>query len=153
MKNALLYISVALLVGLGIYAFAIRGQESAAPASVQSNVLAEGTWETKTNNEASVTVAVTPLSLGGSASEWRFKVVLDTHTGSLDRDLLETTTLSDGSGATYRASRWEGDPPGGHHREGELTFERIDPTPSRITIRINDLGGVPERTLSWDIQK
>jgi hypothetical protein len=76
-----------------------------------------------------------------------FQMRIDTHQGALDFDLTEISTLMVG-GTVYEPLSWEGSPPGGHHRSGELVF----PTggelgPFRLVIR--DVYGVAERIFDF----
>lgn len=48
-------------------------------------------------------------------------VAFDTHAVELDLDVAAGATLTVG-GTTWPTKAWDGDGPGGHHREGELRF-------------------------------
>ncbi|MDP3947441.1 MAG: hypothetical protein Q8Q41_01975, partial [bacterium] len=89
-------------------------------------------WETKTDEQPSVTIAVTPVEFGGDVKTWRFTVVLDTHLGSLDEDPTQIAMLMDDKGNTYQPTAWEGQGPGGHHREGVLVFNANNPVPAYV---------------------
>ena len=65
-----------------------------------------------------VTVAITPQNLAASAKSWDFKVVLDTHSGDLNDDLVKSSLLLDGVGGRHAPLAWDGAPPGGHHPRG-----------------------------------
>lgn len=113
---------------------------------------AQGNWETKTDDRPPVTIKVTPVELGKGAETWNFQVVLDTHSGSLDNDLLAAVSLADDKGNVYRPVAWEGPGPGGHHREGVLRFIPLSPAPPAITLNIRDVGGIAERIFTWEIK-
>src|SRR3989344_2269168 len=100
--------------------------------------------ETKTASEGGITIAVTPQML--DETEFRFRITLDTHAGELDADLAQVSTLIDDQGRIYKPSSWEGDLPGGHHREGMITFNQIIPAPKSVGLKIKNIGGVPERS-------
>ena len=123
----------------------------ASPQAEQQNV-PQNQWETKTDDQSPVTVTVTPLELGKDAQAWKFDIVFDTHSGSLDDDLLIAAVLIDDNGAAYQPTAWEGSGPGGHHREGVLVFDVISPTPSQVTLKIKSVGGVIERTFVWSVE-
>jgi len=108
--------------------------------------------ETRTDTQGGVEVAVTPSVFGADASAWTFKVVMDTHGGDLDDDMVSATTLVDDTGTVYYPNAWEGAPPGGHHREGEVTFVGVSPRAASFEVTISGVGGVPERVFTWDIQ-
>ena len=109
-------------------------------------------WETKTDEQPPVTIKVTPIELGKDTRVWKFDIVLDTHSGSLDDDLTAVTTLTDDKDNTYQPISWEGPGPGGHHREGMLIFNAINPSPPYVELRIKNVGGVPERSFKWNIE-
>ncbi len=135
----LLYI----IIGLATTAFLYFGIFN----SEQSNQQ----WETKTDNQLPVTIKVTPIELSQSANQWRFTVVFDTHSESLDQDLTKAISLADDKGSAYQPIAWEGSGPGGHHREGVLVFNAIQPMPQSVELKIKNVGGIPERLFQWDI--
>lgn len=99
-----------------------------------------------------VTVAVTPQNLAVGAKSWDFKVVLDTHAGELNDDLVKIAALLDDKGGRYVPVQWEGAGPGGHHREGLLKFKAISPQPSAIELRIQRPGEAKPRIFSWRLE-
>lgn len=113
-----------------------------APASTQ--------WETQTDAEGEVTIEVTPRDLSIGAAEWKFDIVMNTHSVELDQEMTEVAALFDDQGREYKPIAWEGAPSGGHHREGTLAFEAISPAPKSIQLIIKNVGA-PTRALSWDI--
>lgn len=109
-------------------------------------------WETKTDEQSPVTIKVTPIELDGDIETWRFVIVFDTHSGSLDEDLTKVSVLSDDKGNVYQPAAWEGPGPGGHHREGVLVFNAINPAPMYVELKIKDVGGIAERLFKWNIK-
>ena len=109
-------------------------------------------WETKTDEQASVTVVVTPIDLSSQSKEWKFIILMDTHSVELDQDMVKTAVLVDNNGKEYKPLRWEGAEAGGHHREGVLIFNQIPLTPQSVELKIRDIGGVPERSFKWDLK-
>lgn len=99
-----------------------------------------------------VTVAVTPQNLAASAKSWDFKVVLDTHAGELNDDLVKTAALLDDKGRRYVPVQWEGAGPGGHHREGVLRFNAISPRPKAIELQIGRAGEAKPRVFTWQLK-
>ena len=99
-----------------------------------------------------MTVKVTPVEFGQDAQTWKFRIVLDTHSGSLDDNLLRVAVLTDDKGKVYEPVAWEGAEPGGHHREGVLMFNAVQPMPESIEIKIKNVGGVPERSFAWSLK-
>lgn len=112
----------------------------------------ERSWETQTDEQAGVVVRVTPLELG-EGSTWRFRIIFDTHAGSLNDDLLAVASLTDEKGNVHRPIAWEGSEPGGHHREGVLTFGNITPLPSRVVLAVRGVGGAEERRFEWNRER
>ena len=104
------------------------------------------------SSAAGVTVAVTPQDLGTGAKSWDFKVVLDTHSGSLDDDLVKTAVLLDDKGGRYVPVQWEGAGPGGHHREGVLKFKSVSPVPAAIELQIRRAGEANPRSFRWQLK-
>ena len=99
-----------------------------------------------------VTVAVTPQNLAASARSWDFKVVLDTHSGELNDDLVKTAALIGDKGTRYAPVKWEGAGPGGHHREGTLRFNAIAPRPGSVELQIQRPGESKPRLFRWPLK-
>lgn len=110
-----------------------------------------GAWEAISDNRSSVTVVVTPLEVGRDADRWDFKVAFDTHSVELDHDPTLITSLIDDTGTVYQPILWDGSAPGGHHREGILSFDSIEPFPASIEMKIVGVGDDTERLFKWDL--
>ena len=110
------------------------------------NSVAQTDLQTQSVTIGTVTYKVTPKTITRSATTWDFEVTLDTHTGSLDQDLVAIVRLVDDKGREYKAIKWEGDPPGGHHRKGTLSFQPIDLKPKKIILQIE------ERKFEWKLE-
>ena len=108
----------------------------------------EQKWESKIDEQASVTVTVTPSDLSLKSNEWKFDVVLSTHSVELDQDMTQVAVLVDDGGNEYKPLRWEGAPAGGHHREGVLTFNRITLASKSIELKVSGVGDVV-RSFTW----
>ena len=105
------------------------------------------------NDDGQVVVGATPLDLSTGANVWRFEVQLNTHVAPLDQDLLQVAVLSDANGRDELPLAWDGDLPGGHHRKGILSFKPISPMPDSVTLKIRQVGSVPERLFTWKLTK
>lgn len=105
----------------------------------------------QTSNQGGVVVRVTPGRLAPDAATWDFEVVFETHTASLTGDPAQFTVLIDPQGRAHAPLRWDGDPPGGHHRKGVLRFKAIRPAPASFTLKFLGIGGVPERAFTWPV--
>ena len=101
----------------------------------------------QTVSVGTVAYEATPKNLSKSASIWDFEIVLDTHEGSLDQDLTQLAVLLDDKGREYKPVKWDGDPPGGHHRTGVLQFKTPDSDTQSITLKIN-----PGIRFTWDLK-
>jgi len=105
----------------------------------------------QTSDGGQVTVAVDwPGPAGGAV----FDVKLDTHSVDLDVLDLADSRLRNDRGETLTARPWTA-PKGGHHREGELTFDGDTSAflagANWIEIVITGVGDLPERTLRWEV--
>lgn len=149
------YIAIGLaFVFLLYYYFAVyrdARQHDAANTSPQQTTT-QKQWETKTDEQQPILVKATPVSLGKSEPVWKFTVAFTTHSGDLEQDPTKVVALVDDSGNTYQPTAWEGPGPGGHHREGTLLFNAVQPTPKYIELKIKDVGGIPERSFKWNLE-
>src|SRR3989344_254185 len=59
-------------------------------------------WESKTDDQPPISIKVTPLELSPEADLWKFALTLETHSGDLNQDLAQITTLTDDEGNTDR---------------------------------------------------
>lgn len=146
-KQAILIVIV--LAGLGFLVWRGLPKKAEQPQPVAPNQ----TWETKTDEQGPVAIKATPLDLSKGAGVWRFIIVFDTHTGALEDDPLQAVRLVDDQGKDYVPKTWDGPGPGGHHREGTLTFIAINPAPPYVELKISNVGGIPERKFKWSLEK
>ncbi|MEK9182493.1 MAG: hypothetical protein AAB809_00250 [Patescibacteria group bacterium] len=122
-----------------------------APVTNQTNqqvTTTEKNWGTKTDEQTSITVVITPLDLLPESAEWKFDIVMNTHSVELDQDMTKSAVLIDDQGKEYKPLRWEGGEAGGYHREGVLIFSQITPIPKSIELKISGIGNV-ERSFIW----
>jgi hypothetical protein len=126
-------------------------QDASAPAAQQPAATALSLpAETRTNDEGSVTVAVTPA--GGTADTLIFDVSMNTHSVELDHDMTKIASLRDDQGRTYAVKDWNG-AAGGHHREGSLTFEvPAGAAPRSFELNLAGISGVPSRLFQWNVK-
>lgn len=104
------------------------------------------------NREGAVTVKVTPGKFAPVPATWDFEVVFDTHTAALTGDPAQFAVLVDAQGRTHAPLRWDGDPPGSHHRKGTLRFRAPEARSGSIELRLNGVGGVATRSFRWDVR-
>ena len=117
-----------------------------------SGALSETKLEPRTSNENGVLVVVTPKHVGPNDRIWEFDVSVDTHVKPLNADITKNSSLIDSSGQHFKALKWEGTGPGGHHRKGTLQFLRPDPLPASVAVEIDGLGGSAKRNFSWKLK-
>ena len=120
------------------------------PAFVSAQPAAPTSLAEQTSRGGGITVKVTPKYLAAQARRWEFKVVLDTHSADLGHDLVKSAVLIDATGRTHPPLAWDGAPPGGHHREGVLSFKPLGAV-DEITLQMRDVG-MPERTFRWSLK-
>lgn len=140
--NRLIFLYILIVIA----AILVVAKVSNKPSVVQN------TLPSQTATIGIVTYKVTPKNLSRSSISWDFEIVLDTHTGSLDQDLVQRVRLSDDKAREYQATKWEGDPPGGHHREGTIQFKSGSDVKS-ITLKINPGKNMEEKSLTWEIKE
>jgi len=104
----------------------------------------------QSSSASSVTVKVTPRTLAGAT--WDFDVVFDTHSQALNDDIEKAAILVADGGAKQSPIKWQGDPPGGHHRSGTLQFKAVTPMPSAIELRITRQGEAKPRSFQWKLK-
>ena len=107
--------------------------------------------EAQSNEAGSVTITVLPR-IAESTDRWEFAITLDTHSVELSQDIAAISVLRDDTAGTYAPLVWEGNPPGGHHREGTLVFAPITPLPQTITLDIRDGADEKARTFRWALR-
>lgn len=140
MNKIILFSLVIIVTGVALYFLT----SNASPQTSQSAL------STQSATIGIVIYKVTPKTLTSNSETWDFEVSLDTHTGSLDQDLMSTIRLVDDKGNEYKPTKWIGDPPGGHHREGVLKFSTITPSPAFIDLNI-EVGSSEKASLRWNI--
>ena len=107
-------------------------------------------YKTEIDDQASVTIKVTPKIIGVKLQENIFELSLNTHSVDLAYDFQKIIVLRDNLGNIYKASDWTGGR-GGHHLKGEIIFSEIDKDAKTIEMEVNEVGGV-KRIFHWDIQ-
>ena len=115
-----------------------------------SGVTAAPALPTQTSSQSGVTVKITPRTL--AAGTWEFEVVFDTHSQELTDDLEKTAVLVSDARASHSPVKWQGDPPGGHHRKGVLEFKPVSPMPAAIELQIKRNGETAPRLFRWKLK-
>jgi len=120
-------------------------------AVVLSTAVLAFAYDMQASNDNGVRVTVTPKMLAQNQAA-EFEVSLNTHSVELSQDLTAVAELRDDQGHSYAPSRWDGSPPGGHHRKGTLIFPSLKAPVQSVILIIRDVAKVPERTFTWKIQ-
>lgn len=102
------------------------------------------------NSGGDVDVKVTPLILK-TGERPQFEIEFNTHSVELDFDIAKTASLIVNGDKVDFSSVWEGDAPGGHHRQGTLTFSDLLPKTTSAGLSLNDISGIPKREFTWQI--
>ena len=111
-----------------------------------------GAYEMRTNKEKRVRVDVKPVQLTPGQPA-KFEVQMNTHSETLEEDMVAVSSLKDNAGRVYQATAWQGSGPGGHHREGVLEFPKLEDNTESITLIIRKVANVPERTFEWSVER
>lgn len=136
---------IIILAGVAVW-LSLKNSDNNIP--LLSSTAANSSWQAQTNEDGPVSITVTPQA----GAEVIFKIELSTHTGSLDYDLKQLASFRDQNQREYQPISWTGDPPGGHHRAGLLSFGRLEPHPQIQQLIITQVGGVPKRQFQWTSQ-
>lgn len=118
---------------------------------IEANEVKTAGLAPQTSKALGVTVTVTPLSLSNEAKSWDFEITLESHTQTLNDDLIGSSILI-GDGRQSTPQGWEGAPPGGHHRKGLLRYKPISPAPQSLELRIQRTGEPIPRSFRWRLK-
>ena len=147
-KQVLIGVIIITVAAITAYKFFSNSKlNNDAQSSVEKQVEKQN-FVSQTNSEGAVEITVTPLGLSEGSKAWDFKVVLNTHSVELNEDLVKASILIV-DGKEYKPTSWEGDPAGGHHREGILKFGAPSSQLKSTTLKINQIGGIKERRFNW----
>lgn len=141
-KTSLFLLAVILLVfSLSLFII-LRGK----PAPISPPTIT--TLAPQENSGGDVDVKVTPKLLAVGEKP-QFSLEFNTHSVELDFDVAKTASLVTDQGPLSNEAFWEGSPPGGHHREGTLTFSYLPKSTSSVNLILRDISGVSKREFTW----
>lgn len=102
-------------------------------------------FKTERDTSGEVSISVIPDFTKGID----FKISMSTKGGELSADMMRAGVFEDEDGTVHLPTSWEGDPAGGHHREGVLHFGAFTPMPKKVDFTLLDIGTVKERKFTW----
>ena len=142
MRRSLTFIALAivgLVVGGGLL-LATRGGDDGEPAAADNSGL-----EVRTLSAGDIDIRIEPRQLDDRGAA--FAVILDTHSTELSMDVAAAEFEVDGT--SWLVAGWDGDGPGGHHREGELRFDAAGPAIGTARLVLTDFPEPVE--VSWEV--
>ncbi|MBI4065228.1 hypothetical protein HY409_02575 [Candidatus Gottesmanbacteria bacterium] len=147
-------IAVTILTGSIIYfLWTLSSSQQAKTVQNAPSKLLNNSYQTQESSEASVTVSVAPRVLFIDERPV-FDVIFETHSVELAFDVAEVTTLVDQNGNDLGKSSWNGSSPGGHHRNGTLSFAKPLPkSTQRVILTLKDIAGIAKRTYTWEVKR
>ena len=155
-KNIKILSLVILGIAIGFLVFVIGKNNKKTATDIQTSnqpvqqvQTTNSKYEKQENQEANVTVEVTPLKLSSKENP-EFNIVLDTHSVNLDKPLKDISVLEDDKGNIYSPISWSGGT-GGHHLEGNLVFPAFSQEAKSFTLTIKQIGGA-DRIFKWDLK-
>jgi len=108
-------------------------------------------YKRQSNKEKSVRVDVLPVELT-TGKPVKFDIKMNTHSVTLKSDIVAGSVLQDDTGVAYKALKWDGTPPGSHHRSGTLEFPVLNGNPKSVTLIIKGVSNVPQRIYTWTLE-
>lgn len=109
-----------------------------------------GAYESRIDDQAEVVVEVKPLKIDPNGQS-QFEISLTTHSVELDDDLTKQAFLYDDQSHFIKPVSWDGSEPGGHHRDGVLTFGPFELPTKYVELKIKDIGDAPQRVFRWSL--
>lgn len=131
MRRRLIPIGVAAAVVIAGAFAVVSSRGDGGPGDTRASRLATRTAEA---GEVTVQATLRRLDAGGAVAD----IVFDTHSVELDLDVGAGATFTVG-GTAWPVEGWDGDGPGGHHREGELRFTAAGPAGGDAVLTIAGL--------------
>ncbi|OGH47898.1 MAG: hypothetical protein A3A51_00135 [Candidatus Levybacteria bacterium RIFCSPLOWO2_01_FULL_39_10] len=147
-KSKLLLVFLIPVIIAGVFIVA-RANDKSSESNKNQVTTEKNLYSSQTNSEGNVEVEVVP-NVSADKKSWSFQITLTTHEGSLDEDLTKKAFLEGDGVEKIKPSKWEGSPPGGHHREGKLVFPSFSQTAKSVRLILKDIGQISERSFIWN---
>lgn len=150
MKKEIIILSTVVLVG-GFFVFFRDDfvEQKTTIVNQEQSTSTKSNWETKTVEQDDITVTIIPIDILSQSKEWKFDVVMNTHSTELQNP-MESAVLVDDNGKEYKPIAWDG-PTEGHHMNGILTFDQIIPIPKSVELKVSGIGDVV-RNFVWELK-
>ena len=133
-----------ILIILVIFTTIVGCSSASTTASLQGNDML------RSNSDGEVTIDVDYM--GYNDDLLSFNIAMNTHSVDLDQyDLAQLSELTDDKGNIYTPLSWDSIP-GGHHRNGILTFSQpgSESSPDTLKLVIRNIADIQERTFKWE---
>lgn len=130
------------------FSFLLFSFKSATPVAVADDTKYD--LPAKINDENSVSVKVKPVEFSFNKPV-KFEITVETHAVDLNFDITKISYLEDDKGNIYNPLKWDGTPPGGHHRSGILSFPDYAQKTKLIKLTLKGISRVPERVFIWEL--
>jgi len=139
-----------ILIGLAIAVIAVYSftQNHEGFELIKASRAAELGYSPQISNEWEIKVTATLQTITNDVNTWDVEVAMETHTKALNDDLTKSAVLV-AQGKQYLPSGWAGAPPGGHHRNGRLSFKAIAPRPASVELQIRLENDPAPRIFKW----
>ncbi len=122
------------------------GQKKKPVENIEKKQLSEQTLQI-----GEVTIIATPKRLVFNEKP-TFNLQFDTHSIELTFDIAGLSSLVDDKGKRLTGAIWEGSPPGGHHRSGELFFPDPLQQTDNIELVIEQVLNDQEARFKWNLK-
>jgi hypothetical protein len=107
-------------------------------------------FESLVDSRNGINIEVVPVGFNFN-EPFEIFVGFNTHSGNLGFKVDKIVYLEDSDGTVYHPLRWEGDPPGGHHRSGKLLFPALNKNVSYIKLVMKGVNGIETRSFKWEL--
>ncbi len=151
--NKFLTLAFVIILVIVVYSIFRLDKSNIAALSQNQSVTTQqptGKFAPQLNEQANVSIEVTPKVVETGKNP-QFQVAFNTHSVDLSFDVTKIAILIDDKGNSYMNSNWEGASPGGHHRNGTLTFSSPLAQTTSVELVMKDVAGVSERKFKWNL--
>ncbi len=140
-----------ILSGLTIAVIAMNPLAPDSGGIITASQAAESAPASQISNVRGIKITATLQPLTSAAKTWDIEVVMETHTKALDDDMSRSAVLMV-DGKRLMPPSWQGDPPGGHHRKGVLSFQPGTAPPAALELQIRLANDPAPRSFRWRLQ-